>query len=234
MRLPTAVCRLRWHSDRRRGRGDERMGPCSSPRPLRRSGLPRHRLRGCQARPLRSPGSRPASAIQGLPEATRRANPTRHRAETAALCRGCVKCCTYIRVEVGAPRSPWEYDPWIRALHHRGVQLYVERPERWSPHFETRCAGLGADDRCAIHGRHPVMCREYDPRSGERWLPLVDIRAWFDTPAEFEDWIQSERPGHWARLKAWRKARSTAATGSQRRRTAVIPSRVSASTAQSG
>jgi len=156
------------------------------------------------------------------------------RAETAALCRGCVKCCTYITVEIDAPRTSSEYDQWIWALHHRGVQLFVERPERWSIHFETRCAELGTDHRCAIHGRHPVMCREYDPRSCERWLPLSDIRAWFDTPAEFEDWIRTERPGHWARLQAWRKARSTAASGSQRRRTAVIPSRGSASTARSG
>ncbi len=156
------------------------------------------------------------------------------RAETAALCRGCVKCCTYITVEIDAPRTPWEYDQWIWALHHRGVQLYVERPERWSLHFETRCAQLGPDDRCAIHGRHPVMCREYDPRSCERWLPLADIRAWFDTPAEFEDWIRAERPGHWARLEAWRKARSAAGGVSPRRRTAVIPSRASASTARSG
>jgi hypothetical protein len=156
------------------------------------------------------------------------------RAETAALCRGCVKCCTYITVEIDAPRTPWEYDQWIWALHHRGVQLYVERPERWSVHFETRCAELGPDDRCAIHGRHPVMCREYDPRFCERWLPLADIRAWFDTPAEFEGWIQSERPGHWARLRAWRKARGAAAGGSRRRRTAVIPSRASASTSRSG
>jgi len=156
------------------------------------------------------------------------------RAETAALCRGCVQCCTYITVEIDAPRSPWEYDQWIWALHHRGVQLYVERPERWSLHFQTRCAELGADDRCAIHGEHPVMCREHDPRSCERWLPLADIRAWFDAPAELEDWIRTERPAHWARLEEWRKASVTASGASRRRRTAVIPSRVSASTARSG
>ena len=155
------------------------------------------------------------------------------RAETAALCRGCVKCCTYITVEIDAPRAPWEYDQWIWALHHRGVQLYVERPERWSLHFETRCAQLGPDDRCAIHGRHPVMCREYDPRSCERWLPLSDVRAWFATPAEFESWIRTERPRHWARLEAWRGARG-ARPASRRRRTAVIPSRGSASTSRSG
>jgi Fe-S-cluster containining protein len=176
----------------------------------------------------------PSPAPRHDPEQDPRPSLALRRAETADLCRGCVKCCTYITVEIDAPRTPWEYDQWIWALHHRGVQLYVERPERWSLHFETRCAELGADDLCAIHGRHPVMCREYDPRSCERWLPLADIRAWFDTPAEFEDWIRTERPRHWARLEAWRRARIGATGRPRRRRTAVIPSRGPASTARSG
>ena len=145
-----------------------------------------------------------------------------------------MKCCTYVTVEVDAPRTPWEYDQWMWALHHRGVQLYVERPERWSLHFETRCARLRVDGRCAIHGRHPVMCREYDPRSCERWLPLADIRAWFEAPAQLERWLRAERPGHWARLVAWRKGRAAAPRARAERRTAVIAPRGSASTRRSG
>ena len=180
--------------------------------------------------------TRPARRPVPLPDppGDRRTALALPRSETADLCRGCVKCCTYITVEIDAPRTPWEYDQWIWALHHGGVQLYVERPERWSLHFETRCARLGPDGRCAIHGRHPVMCREYDPRTCERWLPLADIRAWFDTPARFELWIRVERPGHWARLVAWRRDRRAGAGGRSPRRTAVIPSRGSASTPRSG
>src|SRR5687767_3045278 len=102
-------------------------------------------------------------------------------AENAELCTGCVRCCTYITVQVDSPRSAWEYDQWIWALHHRNVSLYVETPEKWFLHFETRCDHLGGDGRCGIHGRHPVLCREYDPRSCERRLPLADVVAWFDT-----------------------------------------------------
>jgi len=145
-------------------------------------------------------------------------------AENADLCSGCVKCCTYITVEIDAPRAAWEYDQWIWALHHRGVRLYVERPERWSLHFDTRCTQLGPQGRCRIHGRHPMMCREYDPRSCERRLPLADIRAWFDTPGRFERWVRAERPGHWVRLVAWRRARAA------RPRRPVSAARASAST----
>ena len=125
--------------------------------------------------------------------------------ENADLCAGCVKCCTYIAVEIDAPRAAWEYDQWIWALHHQGIEVYVERPERWFLHVEARCRQLNSAGRCSIYGRHPVLCREYDPRECERRLPLTEIKAWFHNAAEFEAWIQEKRPKHWARLMAYRK-----------------------------
>ena len=124
--------------------------------------------------------------------------------QAADLCSGCSRCCRYITIEIDKPRTSREYDQWIWALHHRGISLYVERPEAWFIHVETACERLDAHDRCSIHGRHPVLCREYDPRGCERRLPLADIAAWFDTPEQFEAWIQTKRPAHWARLEAFR------------------------------
>jgi len=127
-------------------------------------------------------------------------------AENAELCAGCVKCCTYIAIEVDTPRSPSEYDQWIWALHHRGVSLYVERPEKWFLCIETICEQLDeSSGRCRIHGRHPVLCREYDPRDCERRLPLTGIQAWFHDAAELETWLRARRPKHWERLMAYRK-----------------------------
>jgi len=125
--------------------------------------------------------------------------------ENADLCNGCVRCCTYITVEVDAPRAAWEYDQWIWALHHEGIEMFVERPEHWFLHITTKCRQLQSNGRCAIHGRHPVLCREYDPRSCERRLPLGDQRAWFHDAGELEAWIARERPAHWKRLMAYRK-----------------------------
>jgi Fe-S-cluster containining protein len=124
--------------------------------------------------------------------------------DNARLCEGCVRCCSYITVEIDKPRTPREYDQWIWALHHRGISLYVERPEAWYVHVDTTCERLDAHGRCSIHGRHPVLCREYDARTCERRLPLSDIVAWFDTAAEFEAWIRHRRPAHWRRLEAFR------------------------------
>lgn len=125
--------------------------------------------------------------------------------ENADLCAGCTTCCSYITVEVDKPRTPREYDQWLWAIMHRNVSLYVERPEKWFVCFEAPCNNLDAAGRCGIYGRHPVLCREYDPRSCERRLPLTDIRAWFRSAGEFEEWIRRERPKHWAALTAWRR-----------------------------
>ncbi len=126
--------------------------------------------------------------------------------ENAALCAGCTRCCETVSIEVDAPRASWEYDQWIWVLHHRHLELYVERPERWYLHIETRCRQLRDDGRCRIHGAHPVLCREYDPRSCERRAPLSDVVAWFHCAEDLERWLQQRRPAHWQRLLAHRAA----------------------------
>jgi Fe-S-cluster containining protein len=129
--------------------------------------------------------------------------------ENADLCVGCVKCCTYITVEIDKPRTAREYDQWIWALHHKGISLFVEKPERWSLCVETVCEKLDTAGRCGIYGRHPVLCREYDPRSCERRLPLADIRAWFHTGEEFEAWLRLARPAHYTGLMDFRRDQPT-------------------------
>jgi hypothetical protein len=125
--------------------------------------------------------------------------------ENADLCAGCTKCCTYITVEIDSPRAAWEYDQWIWALYHRNVSLYIETPEAWFLAFETPCTRLNAQGRCSIYGRHPVLCREYDPRTCERRLPLSETRAWFNDGDELEAWLKTNRPAHYRRLMAHRR-----------------------------
>lgn len=126
--------------------------------------------------------------------------------ENADLCTGCTRCCETVSIEVDAPRAPWEYDQWIWVLHHRNLELYVEKPERWYLHIEARCEQLQENGRCRIYGAHPVLCREYDPRDCERRHPLSDVVAWFKSAADLERWLQEKRPAHWKRLLAHREA----------------------------
>ncbi len=142
---------------------------------------------------------------QATPPEDRRGARELSSAENADLCAGCVRCCTYISIEVDAPRSPWEYDQWIWALHHDGIEMYVESPEAWYLLVWTRCRQLNSTGRCDIHGRHPVLCREYDPRGCERRVEVAETRATFRRAEELEAWLARERPGHFRRLMAWRK-----------------------------
>lgn len=146
--------------------------------------------------------------------------------ENADLCSGCVKCCTYITIEIDAPRAAWEYDQWIWSLHHKNIQLYMEKPERWFIHVDAVCEQLNDQGRCSIYGRHPVLCRNYDPRSCERRLPLADIVAWFQNAYQFEAWIQEKRPSHWARLMKYRADKPDAppmAPGERRAAPPLVP-----------
>lgn len=131
-------------------------------------------------------------------------------AENAGLCAGCVRCCSYVTIEVQAPRGPRDYDQWLWAIMHRGVSLYVERPERWFVALETPCENLTTEGRCGIHGRHPVLCREYDPRDCERRLPLEEPRAWFHSADALERWLERERPAHYRALQRFRRDRPAA------------------------
>ncbi len=124
--------------------------------------------------------------------------------ENAELCSGCTRCCETVSIEVEAPGTPREYDQLVWVLHHRGLELYIERPGRWMLHIETRCEKLNEHGRCGIHGKHPVLCREYDPRTCERRAPLTEVAAWFHDAAELEAWLRNSRPVHWKRLEAWR------------------------------
>ncbi len=141
--------------------------------------------------------------------------------ENADLCAGCTRCCETVSIEVDAPRSAWEYDQWVWVLHHRSLELYLEKPERWFLHIETRCEKLNEAGRCSIHGKHPVLCREYDPRVCERRLPLGDIAAWFKNADELELWLKARRPAHWRRLEAWRAEKAGQALDAKGHRNGV-------------
>lgn len=167
-----------------------------------------------QAEPVAGSGAKssPGVALEAEPPAVK--NDTRSAIdlpadENAELCAGCVRCCSYITVEVDSPRAAWEYDQWMWAVDHEHVSLYVEKPERWFVHFDTRCNRLDTHGRCSIHGRHPVLCREYDPRSCERRLPLAEVAAWFNTSDELQAWIKRQRPRHWERWVEYRRAHET-------------------------
>jgi hypothetical protein len=124
-------------------------------------------------------------------------------AQSIMLCAGCVRCCTYVAVEVDAPDTPWQYDQYVWLLYHRNIWMYVEKGNHWYVQFETVCDKLSPEGRCTVHGEHPVLCKEYDARSCERRGELSDIVARFRDGQDLVRWIEQNRPRHHARYLAW-------------------------------
>jgi hypothetical protein len=124
-------------------------------------------------------------------------------AQSIMLCAGCVRCCTYVAVEVDAPDTPWQYDQYVWLLHHKNIWMYVEKGNHWYVQFETVCNQLSPEGRCRIHGAHPVLCKKYDARSCERRGELSDVIARFQAGEDLVRWIAEHRPKHHARYLAW-------------------------------
>lgn len=124
-------------------------------------------------------------------------------AQSMMLCAGCVRCCTYVAVEVDAPDTPWQYDQYVWLLYHKNIWMYVEKGNHWYVQFETVCDKLAPTGRCTIHGEHPALCKKYDARSCERRGELSDVIARFHDGQDLVRWIAAHRPKHHARYLAW-------------------------------
>ncbi len=124
-------------------------------------------------------------------------------AQSMMLCAGCVRCCTYVAVEVDAPDTPWQYDQYVWLLYHKNIWMYVEKGNHWYVQFETVCDKLSPTGQCTVHGEHPVLCKKYDARSCERRGELSDVIARFQDGQDLVRWIAAQRPKHHARYLAW-------------------------------
>ena len=124
-------------------------------------------------------------------------------AQSMMLCSGCVRCCTYVAVEVDAPDTPWQYDQYVWLLYHKNVWMYVEKGNHWYVQFETVCEKLSPEGRCTVHGEHPVLCRKYDARNCERRGEVTDQIARFTDGHDLVRWLAANRPKHHARYLAW-------------------------------
>lgn len=124
-------------------------------------------------------------------------------AQSMMLCAGCVRCCTYVAVEVDAPDTPWQYDQYVWLLYHKNIWMYVEKGNHWYVQFETVCDKLSARGHCTVHGKHPVLCKNYDARSCERRGELSDVVARFKDGDDLVRWIAEHRPKHHARYMKW-------------------------------
>lgn len=106
-------------------------------------------------------------------------------------CTHCAQCCTYVAIEVEEPNNLKNATDILWFLYHDHVSVVMERKDRWTLLFETRCRNLGDDLLCGIYEWRPHICRGYDRKSCE-----VNARGsgrTFRTPEEFLQYMQEKR-----------------------------------------
>lgn len=107
-------------------------------------------------------------------------------------CPHCAQCCTYVAVEIDEPSTLRNAANILWFLYHDKVSVIMERKDRWTVQFETRCRNLGHGRLCQIYPWRPHVCREYDNRDCE-----VNGRGsgrTFRAPGEFLQYMRHERP----------------------------------------
>jgi Fe-S-cluster containining protein len=114
--------------------------------------------------------------------------------DRAALvpCLQCAQCCTYVAIEVEEPNTLRNATDILWFLYHERVSILMERKDRWTLQFDTRCRNLTDDLLCKIYPFRPHICREYDSQACE-----VNARGnvtVFRTPGDFLEYMKTARP----------------------------------------
>ena len=110
------------------------------------------------------------------------------------------RCCSYITVQIPAPKSVRDLDEISWWLTHHHVIVYVES-RRWHLEVRTACKFLTGDKLCGIYEDRPGVCRQYDPKSCE--FPARPVHTLeFDSRDEFEGWREKKRKERAARRRA--------------------------------
>ena len=70
-------------------------------------------------------------------------------------------CCTYITMQLDAPRSMRDFDHLLWQTAHEAVQIYKDE-DGWFLLVNNKCRHLQTDGGCGVYETRPIVCREHD------------------------------------------------------------------------
>ena len=103
-------------------------------------------------------------------------------------CDGCDHCCRYIALEIDKPTTKKDFDNIRWYLLHRSVSILIDWDGAWLLQFDTPCEWL-VDSRCTHYELRPGICREYDPKECERYLPTKSAKVEMKTEADLQKYL---------------------------------------------
>lgn len=111
--------------------------------------------------------------------------------KSKANCTACGLCCSYVAIEIDAPKTVKQATQLLWYVYHEGVSLYVNDDE-WMVQFDTTCVHLQPDYRCGIYATRPHICREFSEQDCE--VNTGDDGHTFFTAGEFMEHLRATRP----------------------------------------
>ena len=113
------------------------------------------------------------------------------------LCQGCGQCCTYITIEIKKPQDKDDWDELLWFLNHENIWIFVEDGE-WFVQVNNKCKHLKDDKTCGIYQRRPLVCREHNHESCEKYGYGEAYDILFKTPEDMLKYMKRENifPDH--------------------------------------
>jgi hypothetical protein len=119
-------------------------------------------------------------------------------------CFDCVRCCTYVAIEIDTPTTMKEYDYIVWYLYHQNVSIFVDWEGDWFIKFETRCRHLTSGGLCDIYASRPAICKDFDWRDCENRIGSEPADKWlFETSDQFLRWFEQRRPKTFRRFQKY-------------------------------
>lgn len=121
-------------------------------------------------------------------------------------CHTCgAKCCRYVVVEIGKPRTRIDREEIRWFLAHENVMVFIDHDDgSWNVQFTTRCRHLDRRNRCRIYGKRYQVCAEHDPADCEG--TGLDVNATvFTRPEEYDAWRVAQAVKHRRKRRLVRK-----------------------------
>lgn len=119
-------------------------------------------------------------------------------------CIACQYCCTYVSLEIDAPRAEKDFDSIRWYLAHKRINIYVDDDGSWYFLVNSECENL-TPAGCAIYERRFNICREYDAACCEMTLGEPAEKVIFRTVEDFDRWLAFHRERLLARRPATRE-----------------------------
>src|SRR5512140_3295129 len=107
-------------------------------------------------------------------------------------CIGCQYCCTYVSLEIDAPKTDADHDVIRWYLAHRNISIYIGDDDAWYFLVDNPCENLTAEG-CRIYEDRFQICRHYEASKCEMTLGVPGEKLLFRTVEDYDRWLEYRR-----------------------------------------